>query len=78
MTRSPPSLQIPSARPWTTRLSGIYSRPDSADWGIELPCGLTDQRYWLSTREGQSRRGTFMTFEPRMFGLRVNYTFGAD
>jgi iron complex outermembrane receptor protein len=37
---------------------------------------VLDETYWLSTTTGQSLRGTFATYTPRTYGLRVSYRWG--
>jgi iron complex outermembrane receptor protein len=112
-------VDVPEARPWTTALSAIYSRPVRGDWrgtlradyrwqdktyqtiqqgpdnllmdydSLSLSAGLssgrwdvtaymenvTNQKYWLQITEYNNREGTLAVFEPRTFGLRVNYKF---
>jgi iron complex outermembrane receptor protein len=48
-------------------------------WRMSLYArNVLDETFWLSTSSGPSLRGTFVTFMPRTYGVRVSYRLSRD
>ncbi|MEM8652561.1 MAG: hypothetical protein AAGF54_18685, partial [Pseudomonadota bacterium] len=54
--------------------AGVYTDR----WSIEgFFDNVFDETFWLSNSTGGSLQGTFVTFVPRTFGVRLSVKFGS-